>query len=257
MSSGDDVEAFDAMGRLGFGTNEAEVLVTLHELGTATAREVSQVADVSRPQVYSAVESLESRGLVNVQHANPREFQPVTADETEALLSRRFERDIEQVTDRLRAAESRREEPTEEREEIWTVRGQEAVTERVTQLVADADERVVLGVEAPDLLTPGIREALVSRAAAGVDVTVGSTFPAVRERVEDAEGVSVLAPDAHDDANHTGRMLLVDDDTVLHSVLGEEDLPGATHETAYWSAGSGFATTLVTMMERTLRNQTA
>jgi len=257
MGSGDDAEAFDAMGRLGFGTNEAEVLVTLHELGTATAREVSQAADVSRPQVYSAVESLEGRGLVNVQHASPQEFQPVTVDETAALLTRRFERDIERVADRLRTAQRRRQEPTEEREVIWTVRGQEAVTERVTKLIGDADDRVVLGIEHPDLITPGIREALVERAAAGVDVTVGSTLAAVREQVADADGVSVLAPGAHDDANHTGRMLLIDDDTVLHSVLGEEELPGVTRETAYWSSGSGFAATLVTMMERMLRTQTA
>lgn len=253
----DDEEAFDAMGRLGFGSNEAEVLVTLHELGTATAREVSQAADVSRPQVYSAVESLEGRGLVNVQHANPREFQPVTVDETEALLTRRFERDIERVADRLREAATRREGPTEEREDIWTVRGQEAVTERVTQLVADAEERIVLGVEDPDLLTDDLREAVTSRTADGVDVTVVSTLAVVRDRFADAADVTVLAPEVHDDeANHTGRMLLVDDDTVLHSVLGEEELPGVTRETAYWSAGSGFASTLVAMMERTLRNQT-
>lgn len=253
----DDGEAFDAMQRLGLGTNEATVLVGLHELGTATAREVSQVTDVSRPQVYSAVESLEGRGLVNVQHANPREFQPVTVEETESLLTRRFERDVELVADRLQTAASRREAPTEEREDIWTVRGQEAVTERITQLVGDADDRIVFGVEAPDLLTDDVREALEARATADVEVTVISTVARVREAFADAEGISVLAPEVHDDeANHTGRMLLVDEDTVLHSVLGEEELPGVTRETAYWSAGSGFASTLVAMMERTLRNQT-
>lgn len=257
MRSGDD-EAFDAMGRLGFGTNEAEVLVALHELGTATAREVSQVADVSRPQVYSAVESLENRGLVNVQHANPREFQPVTVEETESLLTRRFEQDIERVADRLREAASRREGPSEEREDIWTVRGREAVTERITQLVRDAEVRVVFGAKSTDLLTEGVREALAERAAAGVDVTVLSTDAGVRERFADVADVTVLAPEIHDEeANHTGRMLLVDDDTVLHSVLGEEALPGTSRETAYWSAGSGFASTLVAMMEQTLQAQTS
>ncbi|MFW5911702.1 MAG: TrmB family transcriptional regulator [Halanaeroarchaeum sp.] len=256
MRSDDHGEAFEAMQRLGLGTNEAKVLVGLHELGTATAREVNQVADVSRPQVYSAVESLEGHGLVNVQHANPREFQPVTVEETESLLTRRFERDVDLVADRLQQAASRREEPTEEREDIWTVRGQEAVTERISQLVADAGERIVIGVEDPTLLTDELREALLSRAG-DVEVVVVSTVATVRDAFADAEAVSVLAPEVHDDeANHTGRMLLVDDDTVLHSVLGEEELPGVTRETAYWSAGSGFASTLVAMMERTLQNQT-
>lgn len=257
MPDDDDGEAFEAMQRLGFGTNEAKVLVGLHELGTATARELSQATDVSRPQVYSAVDALEGSGLVNVQHANPRQFQPVTPDETEALLSRRFERDVEQVADRLRTAASRREGPTEEREDIWTVRGQEAVSERVTQLARDAEERIVFGVEDPTLLTDSFQELLTARAADGIDVTVVSKLAAVRERFADAEAVDVLEPSPHDEGNHTGRVLLVDDDTVLHSVLGEEALPGATRETAYWSAGSGFASTLVAMMERALQEQTA
>lgn len=256
MRNDEDAEAFEAMQRLGFGTNEAKVLVGLQELGTATAREVSQVTDVSRPQVYSAVESLEGRGLVNVQHANPRQFQPVTADEAESLLTRRFERDIDLVTERLRTAANRREGPTEEREDIWTVRGRAAVTERVTQLVRAADDRVVLGVEDADLLTDEIREELAGRAAEGIDVTVVSTLATVRESVADVAGVAVIEPDVHDDeGNHTGRVLLIDDDTVLHSVLGEEELPGVSRETAYWSAGSGFASTLVAMMERALRDQ--
>lgn len=252
-----DGEVAEAMQRLGFGTNEAKVLVGLHELGTATAREVSQATDVSRPQVYNAADALESRGLVNVQHANPRQFQPVTPDETASLLTRRFERDLELVTDRLHEAASRRDEPTEEREDIWTVRGQEAVTERVTQLLRDAEERIVLGIEDEALLTESIREVLVARAADGIDVTVVSQLAAVREQFVDADDIDVLHPSPNDEQDHTGRVLLVDDDTVLHSVLGEEALPGVTRETAYWSAGSGFASTLVAMIERALQEQTA
>lgn len=257
MSDSADGEAFEAMQRLGFGTNEAKVLVGLHELGTATAREVSQTTDVSRPQVYSAVDSLEGSGLVNVQHASPRQFQPVTPDETESLLARRFERDVELVADRLHTAASRREGPTEEREDIWTVRGREAVTERITQLARDATDRIVFGVEDADLLTETFRDVLTERAADGIDVTVVSQLAAVRDQFAAAEGIAVLEPSPNDEGDHTGRVLLVDDDTVLHSVLGEEELPGVTRETAYWSAGSGFASTLVAMMERALQEQTA
>jgi sugar-specific transcriptional regulator TrmB len=253
----DGGEVAEAMQRLGFGTNEAKVLVGLHGLGTATAREVSEATDVSRPQVYNAADALESRGLVNVQHASPRQFQPVTPDETASLLSRRFERDLELVTERLEDAASRREGPSEEREDIWTVRGQEAVSERVTQLVRDAKERIVFGVEDQDLLSDAFREVLLARAADGIEVTVVSQLAAVREQFADDEGIDVLAPPPNDDQDHTGRVLLVDDETVLHSVLGEEALPGVTRETAYWSSGSGFASTLVAMIERALQEQAA
>lgn len=257
MDNGDNGELSEAMQRLGFGTNEAKVLVGLHELGTATAREVSQATDVSRPQVYNAADSLENRGLVNVQHANPRKFQPVTPDETESLLTRRFERDLEQLTDRLEEAASRRAGPTEEREDIWTVRGQEAVTERITNLLRDADERIVFGVEDEDLFVESFREVLLARAADGLDVTMVSQLASIRERFADDDDIAVMQPPPQEDeGNHTGRVLLIDGDTVLHSVLGEEALPGVTRETAYWSAGSGFASTLVAMMERALQDRT-
>lgn len=258
-TGGDDRTAvINAMQRLGFGTNEAKVMIGLTELGTATARELSRVTDVSRPQVYSAVEGLERHGLVNVQQANPKQFQPVTPDEAESLLMRSFADDVEQVTDHLQTVAAQRERPTEEREEIWTVRGQAAVSERVVQLARGADERVVLTIEREELLTEEITAVLKALVEEGVAVLAASTAPAVRERLNAEAGVVAVDPEEYTDAevetenDHTGRMLLVDNDTVLHSVLGEEELPGVTRETAYWSSGTGFAATLVAMMEQFL-----
>lgn len=260
MSSNDSESGesaiFAALDRLGFGTTEAKVLVGLHKLGTATAREVSRVTDVSRPQVYSAAEELEQRGIINVQQANPKQFQPVSPDETAALLQRAFGQDIEQVADYLETVAAQRDGPDEEREDIWTVRGQEAISERIMQLIEEATARVVFGVQTEALLTPDIEQALRDCADGDVEVLVISSSAAVRDYFSEDEGISVLEPrDRMSDRDHTGRMLLVDQDTVLHSVLGDEELPGLRQETAYWSSGSGFASTLIAMMERFINEQ--
>lgn len=255
-SATDDTEVLDALQRLGLATTEARVLIGLHQLGTATARDVSRVTDVSRPQVYSAVEGLEQRGLINSQQANPKQFHPVTPDETEALLTRMFEQDIELVADYLADVAEQRDDPTEEREDIWTVRGREAISERVIQLIEAATSRVVFGVQSEELLTSEITETLRERAASDVDILLISSAPAVRDQFSEDEDITMIEPGEHmSDRDHTGRMLLIDHETVLHSVLGAEELPGLKRETAYWSSGSGFASTLIAMMERFLDEQ--
>lgn len=248
----DESVVHNAFHRLGFGTTEAAVLVGLHRLGTATARDVSRVTDVSRPQVYGAVEGLEQRGLINVQQANPKEFQPVSPEETAALLGRTFERDIELVADHLEAVAAQRNAPDEEREDIWTLRGQEAISERIVQLFEEATIRIVFGVQEETLLTPRIAQALRDRGT-DVDVLVLTGSPAVRDRFTADDPITVVEHDEHmGKQEHTGRMLLIDHETVLHSMLGDEELPGLRRETAFWSSGSGFATMFIAMVDHFL-----
>lgn len=249
-------DVLNALHRLGFGTTEAKVLVGLHRLGTATARDVSRITDVARPQVYSAVEGLEQRGLINVQQANPKQFQPVSPDETAALLRRTFDEDIDLVADHLEGLAAQRDDPDEEREDMWTLRGQEAVSERIVQLIEEATSRVVFGVQDEALLTSQIMQALCDRASADVDVLVLTGSPAVRNLF--AEDDTITVRDHHEHMgkpDHTGRMLLVDHETVLHSMLGAEELPGLQRETAFWSSGTGFATTFIAMMDHFLDGQ--
>lgn len=232
------------------------MLIGLHRLGTGTARDVSRVTDVSRPQVYSAVEGLEQRGLINVQQANPKQFHPVSPDETAAHLRRTFEQDIELVADHLESVTAQRDGPDEEREDMWTLRGQEAVSERIVQLIDGATSRVVFGVQDETLLTSQIVQVLRNCAGTDIDVLVLTGSAAVQNQFADDDTITLLEHHEHmNDHHHTGRMLLVDHDTVLHSMLGDEELPDYRRETAYWSSGSGFASWFIAMMDHFLTEQ--
>mgnify|MGYP006288117555 CR=1 FL=1 len=230
----DESDAIEALEELGLSNYEAKVFVALQRLGTGTARDIHRATDVPRSQVYGAAENLQEQGLLEVQQSKPIQYRPVDLDEARSHLRNRFERTEERAFDYLETA---REEGCEEerREDVWTIHGRDDVASRVEQLVDEAEERIVFGSRDP-LVTAGIAETLRRRFDAGVSVVVISEDEAVHERFDDIPVVEL--PDAPVDSR-AGRVLSVDDDTVLISVLDDSG-----RETAIWSSQTGFASVL-------------
>ncbi|GAB3029283.1 TrmB family transcriptional regulator [Natronobiforma cellulositropha] len=239
-----EAEAVEAFERLGLTSYEAKVFIALQQLGSGTARDVARVADVPRSQVYSVAESLEERGLLEVQQSSPIRYRPVAVEEARETLRNRFESEEERAFEYV---ESVREEPSgeEAQEDIWTVRGRDRVDDRVIDILSRAETRVLFGARLPALLTTDLERALEARAAEGVDVSAISHDPTVRDRLGSLEGVDTFTPPDHRrDDERSGRIVLVDDDSVLLSVIDEDG-----SETAIWSAGSLFATVLIQLIE--------
>jgi len=247
-------DAVEALERLGLTSYEAKVFIALQKLGSGTARDVHRVADVPRSQVYSAAESLEERGLLDVQQSQPLQYRPVSIEAASETLRDRFEREQQRAVGYLESVRSDHAGDGDgQQEDIWTIRGREHITDRTVALVEDADDRVFLGTATPDFVTEALVEAVEGRIDAGVSVTVMSVDATVRDRFERFDGVVVeRPPDEVADNERAGRVLLVDDDTVLLSVLGEEELPGSSDETAIWSAHTNFATVLIQLIETSL-----
>ena len=243
----DETDAVEAFERLGLTSYEAKVFIALQQLGSGTAREVHRIADVPRSQVYSAAESLEERGLIDVQQSNPMQYRPVSVDAASETLRDRFERERDRAVEYLETVRSDRAE-TEEQEDIWTIRGSDHVTDRIVELVRDAAHRIYFGTGSSVLVDESVVRALRERAEAGVDVTVTTDVAAVRRQFDDDE-VVLERPAGEVAADHTGRVLLVDGDSLLLSVIGDETLPDVTDETAIWSAHTNFATVLIRLVE--------
>lgn len=242
--SGDENEAIDAFEGLGLTSYEAKVFIALHRLGAGTARDVAEITDVPRSQVYSVAESLEDRGLLEVQQSNPIRYRPVGVDEARETLRNEFEREQDRAFEYVETVKN---DPVgeETQEDIWTVRGGDRVDDRTDDLLSQATDRIVFGARLPELVTDDIERTLAERAAAGVGVTVVSRTEDVRERFADVEGVTVAGPPAHrTEDQRSGRIAVVDDDGILLSVLG-----GDGGETAIWSSGSVFASVLIQLIE--------
>ncbi|MFC4356446.1 TrmB family transcriptional regulator [Halobium salinum] len=248
--TGTDHEAVESLQRLGLSSYEAKVFLALQKLGSGTAREIHQLADVPRSQVYGAADDLEARGLVEIQQSTPKRYRPVDLDSARKRLGEEIEREREQAFEYLAEVRSERE-GTETRDDVWTVRGREAISDRVATLVAEAERRVVFGTADPDLVTEELVATLESRADAGVDVTVLSENAEVRALFDGGpvEPVAVERPPPGPGA----RVLLVDDDTVLMSVVADAELPETSRETAIWSAGTPFGSVIGQFMEGGIR----
>ncbi|WP_342764742.1 helix-turn-helix domain-containing protein [Halococcus sp. IIIV-5B] len=248
MTDHDDAVA--ALKRLGLSSYEAKVFVALQRIGRGTAREIDDVTDVPRSQVYGAAENLEKRGLIDVQRAEPIQYRAVDLDEARRRLRARIDDAEERAFGYLETARNELVDDDEAREEVWTIIGRDAITDRVVRLANEAERRVVFGTDDERLVTDEVVAALDGFPGTAVVV---STTPAVRERFEGIEGVvtpsvTTLAEMGPDD--RSTRLLIVDGDTVLMAVRGEgtEDCT----ETAIWSANTGFASVFVGLFEEWL-----
>ncbi|WP_440764115.1 TrmB family transcriptional regulator [Natronorubrum sp. DTA7] len=240
----DESEAVDAFERLGLTSYEAKVFIALHRLGSGTARDVANVTDVPRSQVYSVAESLEDRGLLEVQQSSPIRYRPVSIEEAQNTLEKRFERERERAFDYVEGVKE--ESSTEEtQEDLWTVRSRDRVDSRVVDLLSQADDRIIFGTRLPTFVTESIERTIRERAAAGVSVIIISRTDEIRDRFSDIDGVETESPpDFRESDERSGRIVVVDGESILLSVVDDDG-----SETAIWSSDSLFASVLIQLIE--------
>lgn len=143
-----DDDVIEQLQAFGLKTYEARCFVALSRVPQATAREISEITDVPRTRVYDAVDTLETEGLVSIQHSNPQVFRAVELPEAIETLRRTYESRLESVHESLDAIEpATLEDSPEVDHEVWTLSGREAITARTERLLDAADEEVWLIVD--------------------------------------------------------------------------------------------------------------
>ncbi|MFC4408156.1 TrmB family transcriptional regulator [Haloarchaeobius iranensis] len=246
---GSESAAVDALERLGLTSYEARVFVALQKLGSGTAREIAQVSEVPRSQVYTTAESLEERGLIEEQRATPIEFRTVGPGEAREKLAERRRDDERRAFEYLAAVEHSLQDQSDASADIWTLRGRDSVTRRVTHLLDEADDRVVFGTASVELFPTAVRDALAGVATDGVRVVVVSRDPDVLALAESLPNVDCWPLDgSYVDDVEGGRLLAVDGETILLSVLGA-GIEQFDEEHALWSSGTQFATVLLQLLD--------
>jgi hypothetical protein len=198
--------------------------------------------------VYDAVDELADRGLVDVQQSSPKEFWAISAE----TASRTFERELERRTSVLERAlaDLEPEEPQTEQSGVWTVDGQPAVTARVLEFFAGAEEEIVY-MTAEDLLTDDLVKGLSEAAQRGVSVSLAGVSPAVQERIqEQIPGATMFESLWVWSDTPAGRLMMVDREKTLVSALvnGDDASPSDPRsETAIW--GEGETNSLVAVLK--------
>ncbi|WP_123533223.1 TrmB family transcriptional regulator [Halosimplex salinum] len=223
----------------GLTAYEAKCFVALTRIGHGTARELAEVADVPRPRVYDSVESLQERGLADVQDSQPRRFRASDPRDAVETIRREYGERLDRLEGLLPRLKSP--EPREERAGVWVVEGDDAVSDRLAGLAADATGELLVVVAVESLLTDDLLEALSAADERGVAVTAGSPSPAIRDAIADAApGATVLETwtwwtDHPIEAGEISAILMADGSELLVSSDLETDLPGVDRHSAVWT----------------------
>ncbi|MFB6201966.1 MAG: TrmB family transcriptional regulator [Halorhabdus sp.] len=234
-------ESVELIRTFDFTEYEAKCFVGLTRIGQGTAKDVSEVADVPRARVYDCMDSLQERGLVDVQQGTPREFRAADPDEAISLLDRR----VTEILDRLDTLLGRLQAPEAEEAagDVWVMEGDAEVSERMDGLLEAAEEEVLLAVAVEDLLTADLLAALQAAADRGVDIVIGSPAEPIRERLAtDVPDATVLETwtwwDSHPiQPGAVSAILMVDGERLLVSADIQTSLPGVRKHRAVWTDG--------------------
>ena len=230
---------------------ESKCFVALSRIGEGTAKEVSEVADIPQARVYDSMETLQERGLVDIQQSKPRRFRAVPPADAIDAMERRYSARL----DRLEELFARLESPARADDDgsVWVMEGGAEVSERIADLVSGAQEEVLMAIASADLLTDELVAAIESAVDRGVEVLVGSPGEEIRERIDDT-GASIRVVETwtwwESYPIRPGAMsavCMVDRDAMLVSADAASKLPGVRKHRAVWTDSSN--TPLVKMMQ--------
>lgn len=252
MSTNDKLEeAIDVLQELGLKEYEAKCFVGLTRLSTGTAKQLSEVTDVPRTRVYDAIRVLEAQGLVEIQHSSPQQFRAVPLAEATETLRDQYENRVERVRSALENVERVEDNDEDIVQEVWTLTGKTAISNRAEDLLSGAEGEVVLVLGDESLVNDELLDVL-NDIGEDVDLLVG----AISETVESQ--VARAAPEATtfisglewlhgvDDTGEVaiGRLLLVDRSKFLVSSIVSQ----SGNEQAIF--GSGFGNGLIVIARR-------
>jgi sugar-specific transcriptional regulator TrmB len=262
MEGNSDVdEAVEILQQMGLKEYEARCFVALTRLSEATAKRISEVSDVPRTRVYDAIRVLETKGLVEVQHTNPKLFRSIPVEEAVGNLLDTFESRGSRLSDTLHGLESvSPDDSPEVCHEVWALSGDRAISNRSYQLIDDAEEELALVARSEVFEDGELVARLGSALDRGVDVTVGTldgSPDGLRETLSGADvfssGVGWIASSSDaEDSTEIRRVMLFDRETILVSSDHATD-SDASEETAVF--GHGFNNGLVAVLRRMLSSR--
>lgn len=231
-----EAEALERLQDLGLSQYEAQTLLNLLRLGTGTAQDVTRINDVPRTRVYEAADRLHELGFVDIQHTTPRKFTVISTETIVRTLNTRRENTITELSECLE--EIGPAQPQREQFGVWTVTGREAVSSRIDEFIAEADEQVVY-MTVDELLTDAHLDRLEAAADRGVEIHLAGISEDVQDRIQESVPSAELFDTLWEwEATPAGSLLIADEETALVSALvnGDGDADGI-EETAIWGAG--------------------
>lgn len=253
-------KAVEELQQFGLREYEAKCFVSLTKITAGTAREVSEHIDIPRTRVYEAVRSLESDGLVEIQHSSPQQFRAIPITEAIQILTDRYQSRIDSVEKSLRELKrATTETDSDHHPEVWSIVGSDTINTRSKRLIEDASREVLLLVGDGRALSTELLQTVSGVVDRNIDIVVGAGSGSIRDELSAVLPAQIifeselpwLSPETDGGRFRLGRLLLVDNERLLVSTIHQSD--GTPQEQAV--CGSGASNGLVLVMHQLLRKQ--
>ena len=160
------MEMRELMKSLGLTEYETKAYISLLKENPATGYAVARNSGVPRSKIYEVLDSLTAKGDVLISEGNPPLYKPLSVSE---LIEKR-RRDAESNLKEAEQALTELEENDHGIENIWNIKGQDAIFLRVNECIQQAKERVLLEIWAEDY--PLIENSLSEAVARGVKIQI-------------------------------------------------------------------------------------
>ncbi|WP_226479144.1 TrmB family transcriptional regulator [Natrinema amylolyticum] len=246
--------AISALEQLGLTEYEARCFVALTRIAQGTAKEISQISDIPRSRVYDTVDRLHRRGLVDIQQSEPREFRAISKEQAFDRLREDYNSSIEAADAALDRVESTK---TQEEKGVWAIADAGHVTDRLVDLIDNADEHVHFIIADETMFEQATLDRLAAACDRDITVIVEVPSSSVQNRVQQAiPDASIIVTESLQETQKVGQkwpgqLVLVDKQAALVSGVENSDLPGVKEETAMWTNGRdhGFAAWMPELLE--------
>lgn len=238
-------DAMEALRGLGFTRYEAVIFVRLAQAGAATAGEIARISGVNRVQTYRALESLEARGVVEVNLDRPKQYAARAINEVFDMVAEERQAELENLqTVRKSLLEAwpklSRGARTGPTLRLQVIKGRAQIYRSIQRAVGGAKREVFAFTTTKGLqrsYRAGINEVLLDAMRRGVKPRlVTNIHPgnlALMERV------AQYVPLRHVDWQ-AGRFIIVDRETMIAFLIQDEKTIRGESETAMWTNSPDF-----------------
>ena len=143
------------MTKLGMTEYEARAYTGLVGLGEGTARQVHEACGVPRPRIYDILDSLETKGYVEVWQGKPKLYRAVPPDRLMRVLREQMEESIRVASSELTELSIKARQRTFP---VWHIKGDLSIRDQVSTMLSDVKEDLIVLSPRPSTLRGLVKE---------------------------------------------------------------------------------------------------
>ncbi len=193
---------------------ESKTYLALVMRGSATVKEIRELAGIPYSREYDVLQNLEKRGFVQVQPGRPKRFK---AADPRSILKRELEvraASVEKLLAALMPLYESTSKTSAFEDVVWMIKGSKNIREKLAEMINSAKKEILI-VGIKPVTTGEIETSLKEATTRGVRIRAMGTFESTAKAVlEDVGAECIYYPHDH------SRFVLIDDRELI---LASED----------------------------------